>query len=124
MYALDFFKKGEFECKCGCGLSDPDPVLVKMLNVARYLAGMEIELNSGTRCKEHNKQEGGSETSSHLISVLGYSTAVDIECKNSLDRGKLLPALIKAGFKRIGIGDTFLHADMDPSKNSPRIWTY
>jgi len=124
MYDLDYFKKEEFACKCGCGLCDPEPLLVKMLNVTRFHADMKVKVNSGTRCKEHNRQEGGSETSSHLISVLGFSTAVDIRCRDALERGKLMPALIKAGFTRIGMGDKFIHADIDSSKNTPRIWTY
>jgi hypothetical protein len=124
MYDLDYFKKEEFECKCGCGLSNPSPVLVKMLNITRYFANMKIKINSGTRCEEHNRQEGGSETSSHLIKASAYSSAVDIGCRDAMERGKLLPALIKAGFRRIGIGDTFIHADIDPRKNTPRMWTY
>lgn len=124
MYSVDYFDKEEFECKCGCGLCDPNPELVRKLNVARYFADMAIKINSGTRCKEHNRQEGGSETSSHLISVMGFSTAVDIQCRDALERGVLLVALVEAGFRRIGIGDTFLHTDIDPTKNSPRIWRY
>ena len=60
-----------------------------------------------------------STKSSHL---LGY--AADIACTNSVLRHKILTSLIKVGFNRIGIADTFIHVDNDPGKPENVIWTY
>jgi len=62
---------------------------------------------------------GGKETSSHLK---GY--AVDIKCEESPYRYLLVGGLLKAGFKRIGIGKNFIHADIDPEKVGSLIWVY
>ena len=37
---------------------------------------------------------------------------------------KIVQALLTAGFTRIGIASTFIHADDDPSKPQNLIWTY
>ena len=80
-----------------------------------------IIINSGFRCEKHNKDPkvGGSDTSSHLIGL-----AADIKCEYSTYRFHLLNALLKAGFKRIGIGKTFIHVDLDEAKPQSVIWLY
>ena len=60
-----------------------------------------------------------SAKSSHL---LGH--AADISCTNSSQRHKIIKALLKVGFNRIGIADTFIHVDNDPNKPANVIWTY
>ncbi len=115
---MSYFKFDEFECKCGCGFNNIDIDLLSRLNMARIDAKVSFIINSGCRCNKHNKNVGGSPTSSHLRGL-----AVDIKCESSLDRQIMLTSLIKVGFKRIGISKTFLHVDVDPNK-SPAIWLY
>ena len=85
--------------------------LVLMLDQAREKAGIPFVITSGLRTPEHNKEIGGVENSAHLT-----GKAVDIHCETSEQRFKILGALIEAGFKRIGIGSDFIHADIDADK--------
>lgn len=92
--------------------------LLNMLDYARDRAGIPFAINSGYRTEAHNKKVGGSETSSHLM---GF--AVDIHCNNSTDRMKMIDSLVQTGFKRIGIGNTFIHVDIDTRKPDA-MWLY
>lgn len=49
---------------------------------------------------------------------------MDIACNNSTDRYNLLNCLLDVGFKRIGVGNTFIHVDIDKEKAKEVIWTY
>ena len=35
-----------------------------------------------------------------------------------------MKSLMKVGFNRIGVGNTFIHVDIDPEKPIDVIWTY
>ena len=93
--------------------------LISMLDVARKKYGKPIIPNSGYRTIEHNAKVGGKPTSSHLKAL-----AVDIACSNSTDRFKLEGILREVGFKRIGMGSTFIHVDIDKDKSQNVLWTY
>ena len=110
---MKYFKKQEFFCKCGCGLNieNIDQTLIYQLNLARKFAGVPFVINSSIRCIKHNRRVGGSPTSSHLK---GF--AVDIRTKNKYVKKRVLFGLKQAGFCRIGIYKTFIHADNDPDK--------
>ena len=71
------FSRHEFECRCGCGLADPHPLLVVGLQQLRDLAGVPFRITSGCRCEQHNSDEGGSPRSQHLPDQVGYTRAVD-----------------------------------------------
>ena len=126
---LSYFNTGttdEFACKCGkCGLGvkDMQPKLLRMLDVARFHAGVSFVLNRAISCPEHNSDPnvGGSETSSHLT---GW--AVDIDCNDAATRYHIIRGLILAGFTRIGVykdsKGTFIHADCDPTKTPCVLW--
>lgn len=114
---MSYFKIEEFECSC-CGDNDMDLDFLCRLTNARKFAGIPFYINSGYRCETHNKNVGGSSTSSHLKGV-----ACDIKCDCSGKREKIISALIKAGFNRIGVSKTFIHVDSDSDKN-PSIWVY
>ena len=92
---------------------------LQMLDDARSIAGIAFRINSGFRTKEHNAYIGGSRDSSHC-----YGYAVDIHCTDSRSRSIILSALREAGFNRIGIGSTFIHADNDPEKSKDVTWLY
>lgn len=112
------FSRREFACKCGCGLDTIDIPLVQRLQEVRNVAG-PIVINSGMRCKAHNGQVGKSSTSSHLKGL-----AVDIKAAASRKRSQVLNGLLLAGFNRLGIGPTFIHADIDPDKTAYVVWLY
>jgi len=111
------FSKSEFECPC-CKVSTIDGGLVHSLQRIRDTLGRSMAITSGYRCEAHNKAVGGVETSAHRLGL-----AVDIACKTSTDRARLLPLLVKE-FRRIGIGKDFIHVDIDMSKPNPVIWDY
>lgn len=115
---MKHFDVTEFDCPCCSGNAMTGEVL-DGIDLARSLAGVPFVINSGYRCETHNAKVGGSPTSSHM-----NGTAVDIKCLNSGDRFRILRGLIDAGFNRIGISKTFIHADMDTSKQYDVAWLY
>ena len=97
--------------------------LITMLDDARDLAGVTFKITSGFRVEsdiQRLKKAGYkvSAKSSHLKGL-----AADIACDNST-RFKILDSLLKVGFNRIGIANTFIHVDIDPDKTPFTIWTY
>jgi zinc D-Ala-D-Ala carboxypeptidase len=113
------FSLSEFNCKCGCGDSNISHKLVHKLQKAREIAGVSFKITSGVRCQMHNKKSGGLASSSHVTGL-----AADISTPDGLNRHKVLSGLIGAGFTRIGIAKSFIHADIDTSKPFPTIWLY
>ena len=101
-----------------------DETFLRMLDDARGIAGVPFRITSGYRTPSHNAYVGGvqaglkSKGSSHLF---GY--AADIACASGQDREIIVSALIKAGFRRLGIAKTFIHCDNDPDKVNS-IWLY
>lgn len=100
-----------------CGNMDNN--FLHKLDNARNIAGLPFIINSAYRSPEHNAKIGGSPNSSHLKGL-----AVDIKCTDSRTRFIIVDALIKAGFNRIGIADSFIHVDLDLDKSNKVIWTY
>ena len=122
---LEFFSYKEFDSPDlpGSG-KNMDKEFLSMLTKARILANVPFVINSGYRTKVHNDElryEGlmASPNSSHMKGM-----AADIYTPDSYHRYQILNGLILAGFNRIGIGDNFIHADSDKSKNNQVVWTY
>ena len=90
-----------------------------MLEEARALSPIPFKINSGYRSAKHNKRVGGVDSSAHT-----EGRAVDIRVSNDYERYKIITCLLKVGFNRIGIAQTFVHVDSDPTKNPGRIWKY
>ena len=117
---LNYFSLSEFDCPSlpDSGKNMDSNFLYKLDN-ARDIAGISFKITSGYRTKEHNEQVGGVPNSSHLIGV-----AADIDVGSGNERYIILNALIKAGFKRLGVAKTFIHCDTDDSKhNSCLLYT-
>jgi uncharacterized protein YcbK (DUF882 family) len=93
--------------------------LAQQLQVARDYFGEPMIFSSGYRCLKLNKAVGGVANSAHTSGM-----AVDIEFTSEAHAKKLIEALIKAGFKRIGLGWSFIHVDIDMSKPHPACWLY
>ena len=102
--------------KCQGGKMDLD--FLHKLDEARTIAGVPFKITSGYRSIEHNAKVGGRVGSSHL-----KGCAVDIAVNNSAHRSAVVQGLIKAGFTRIGIAKTFIHADADENKPNA-LWLY
>lgn len=114
------FSRSEFACRCTCGANDISVDLVRRLQEVRDRLGQPMRITSGVRCSSHNASVKGSAGSSHLE---GNSTAVDIDCDNSVYRQKLLEAMMPV-MDRIGIAKTFIHCDVDPNKTAGVVWLY
>ena len=116
------FQEKEFACKC-CGKGGIQEALSEKIEAARILAGMPFIINSGYRCTKNQNDliaRGISEpTSSHPKGL-----AVDIKAEHSQQRWLIIDALLRAGFRRIGIAKTFVHVDIDDSKDLNLIWLY
>ena len=102
-----------------CQIEDMDEAFMHRLDTARGLAGIPFVVNSGYRSVEYEKQQGRDGDSAHTKGL-----AVDLKAEGSRQRYLIIEALIKAGFHRIGVGETFVHVDFDQTKDRNVIWTY
>jgi len=125
---IRWFARKEFECNCGCGVSNPQKKMVERLDRARDRAGIPFPIQSGSRCAEYNSSPGvgGVDSSAHLAEndngLVSY--AADITVYGSRNRYKIQEALLSVGFTRFGIGDRFIHVDIDPTKDPEVTWLY
>lgn len=99
------FKLYEFDCKGGSKLVKLDPVLLVKLQTLRTRLGRPVNINSGYRTPEHNKNIGGSPRSQHM-----EGKACDIYVEG------LTPATVareceKIGFGGIGVYSNHVHVD-------------
>ena len=100
-----------------------DRGLVLKLKQLEVVTGYPIFnwINSGVRTKSHNRRVGGVANSSHVIPIC---KAVDIKASSIAIRNTLVYAAKQVGFKRIGVGRTFVHLDVDASKSQYVAWGY
>lgn len=122
---INYFNYYEFDSPLQEGSGQlMDKGFLFMLNNARHIANIPFIITSGFRVEAdiyRLKKEGYkvSPNSSHLK---GF--AADIAIKSSTARFTIIDSLLKAGFTRIGIANTFIHVDNDPDKPANVIWTY
>jgi len=115
-----YFSQSDFDqADPPCSIHDMHPRLLEMLDVARFHAGMPIVITSAYRTVDHELKQGRDGSSSHTKGV-----AVDIASASSRHRFVIVSALLKAGFRRIGIGPDFIHVDIDGDKTQDLIWHY
>lgn len=96
-----------------------DPHFLELMDRIREHAGTPMIINSGYRTREHNMKIGGGPNSAHLRGM-----AADVRATTSQERYLILSAAVLNGIKRIGIGKTFLHLDIDATLPFPIIWLY
>lgn len=113
------FKESDWQgCNPPCQSSDLSPELIDKLEYARVLCGIPLIVTSAYRSVEYEHSKGRSGSSSHCKGL-----AVDISCYDSVRRRIIIQNLLRAGFKRLGVASTFIHADIDSSKPSC-VWLY
>lgn len=112
------FSPDEFERACPqCKLEDMSPSFMNRLQMARNLAGIPFRINSAFRSVDYERVKGRSGSSMHCL-----GRAVDISCKDSLSRYRIVNSALSAGFRGIGIGKTFVH--LDDRFTDTIIWLY
>lgn len=117
---LKHFENDEFS-KLSWNKTDIKLELKLKLDKAREYSGIPYQINSAHRTEEQNKSlEKWSPTSSHLTS---YAVDIAWDYQNKIQVAKILKGLILAGFRRIGLANSFVHCDIDPNKPDA-IWTY
>jgi zinc D-Ala-D-Ala carboxypeptidase len=123
IYNLDlkYFKLSEFDSPDQQGSGNKmNYTFLEKLDYARGNAGIPFKINSGYRTAHYNDNVLGARVgSSHKKGL-----AVDIHCVGSRDRFIIINALLSVGINRIGIGKTFLHCDLDKSKDANVMWMY
>jgi len=97
-----------------------------LLEKARERAGIPFVITSGYRTREHSEylKSQGYKVSKDSAHRLGL--AADIKCITSAHRYKIIEALFYVGINRVGVGRSFIHADLDNRKHKPIevIWNY
>lgn len=118
MVTSKYFHEIEFE-QLGCSLQDMSQELMDMLDKCRALAGIPFVLTSAYRNPDKNRKVGGVANSAHTKGL-----AVDISCANGSIRWLIVINALNVGFRRIGIGKTFVHLDIDKSLPQNVIFDY
>ena len=118
--SLKYFRKSEFNCKCGCNTNYINDDFMLALDNARRISGVPYRVNSGYRCEKHPLSVNNPK-SSHIKGI-----AVDIRFNDGKNLALIMSGLGGAGFERFGIDfvNKFIHADLDETKVSPTIWGY
>ena len=93
---------------------------LRRLDTARGIAGIPFKINSGYRTAHHND----TVLQARIGSSHKKGLAVDIAYKGSRQRYLIINALMIVGVNRFGIGKTFIHADVDKTKDEDVIWLY
>lgn len=120
MIMAKYFSEREFQkCVPACSLQNMQQHTMDRLDQARMLAGIPFVLNSAYRSRKYELTKGRTGMGAHTSGC-----AVDIRCNSDANRYKIIEALLLAGFTRIGIGKTFIHADDDITKTQNVIWHY
>lgn len=120
MIRSKYFSESEFRrCSPSCSLQDMKQTTMSKMDTAREIAGIPFVITSAYRPSEWDRAKGRSGTGSHTM-----GRAIDIRCNASSNRFKIIDALLKAGFTRIGVANTFIHADDSPSHANEVVWTY
>ncbi len=114
-----FFAREELECKCGCGLMSMTPEFIELLNKTRKDYGSAMKITSGCRCENHNNKVGGAPDSWHL-----FGLAVDVQMIDPGKRARLIASAFNAGWRGIGVANTFIHLDMGTSRKTRVVWIY
>lgn len=102
------FSTKELACPC-CGKFIKVPRLIGALQRLRDYLGMEIYVNSSTRCARHNREVGGQPNSRHLCGEAADIYVAGLTPKELAAAAETIPDFRAGG---IGIYSTFVHVDV------------
>ncbi|MEG1799713.1 MAG: D-Ala-D-Ala carboxypeptidase family metallohydrolase [Synergistaceae bacterium] len=102
----EHFSLIEFQCPC-CHTARLSPKLVMKLEALRISYGRPIVINSGYRCREHNRAVGGAAGSLHRLGC-----AADVRVAAS-DMELFRRLAVSAGFSRVILYESrnFVHLE-------------
>ena len=103
----EYFRRSEFACNCGCGMSTVDAELLQILTDVRVHFNSPVIINSGNRCRVWNRAQGGNQASFHM-----RSRAADFVV-TGVDATQVQDYLLDKYPGQYGIGSysTFTHID-------------
>jgi GH25 family lysozyme M1 (1,4-beta-N-acetylmuramidase) len=116
----EHFNVQEFKCKCG----NPHPILINSKEVAmlerlrKTMKSTSINISSGYRCVQHDKNVGGSGTGYHTKGYAADFCAYD-ENHQLISTKRLACAMQDLGFTgiaNINSTYTYIHGDVRPGK--------
>lgn len=120
MKTSKYFAPAEFKrCTPSCSIEDMDQRFLNTLDAIRALAGIPLVLNCAYRSVAHEKARGRSGNSAHTKGL-----AADIRCNSSATRWKIVTAALALGIRRIGIGKSYVHVDIDGALPQDVVWHY
>lgn len=114
LFRLDFT-----HCNPASSGAELHEVLVERLIMAQRYAGFQFTITSAYRSQAYERSKGRKGTSSHCRGL-----AVDVSARDSHSRYKIVLAAAFANIPRIGIGENFIHLDIDETKAHPIIFHY
>ena len=97
------------------------PKLKQHLGELEKRMGFALTMTSGYRDPGHNTDVGGVPGSEHTYDP---AEGVDILCKRSVTRFKMVKELLEMGITRIGIGKDFVHIGIAADKPQRAMWHY
>ena len=120
MITSTWFSESEFrKASPSCSLQNMKQSTMDRFDLARQYAGIPFVFNSAYRSYEWERSKGRSGTGAHPL-----GQALDIRATTDSSRGRVLIGLIMAGFTRIGIARTYIHADDSLNHSQKVAWLY
>lgn len=117
MIKLAYFKPAEFKaCVPSCSIEQMDEGFLCKLEKARYHAGVPFILLSAFRSSAHDRSKGRSGKGYHT-----QGRAVDVECRDSVTRWRILYGCSIAGLTCGLSKNGFVHVD---DRENPIVFLY
>ena len=116
---MNYFSPDELKCKCGCGLNNFKPFLLRVVNQIRHNLGKPLIRKSACRCIPHNLEEGGTDTSDHLT-----GEGIDLKAIHSHTRFIILETAFMLEIRRIGLAKTYIHLGINKLNPQEVFWIY
>ncbi len=126
---LKYFKKTEFDCRCGCGQNEMEPDFLKKLDDLRGRFDFPFIVTSGYRCPSYNAQVSstgatGPHTTGRAVDLALFGR----KAFNLMRHWTLGGWGTGIGLKQHGPHDKrFIHLDdisADDNRFRPTVWTY